>query len=135
MTTDQQHQTLTTTEEPAMKNEWQTHAACLGIDPDLFFPEQGEAGSTATHAKQVCAGCEVRTECLDYAAANAEQYGIWGGLSPRERQGLRTGRQHLRRPINHGTQGGYQAHRRRGEQACTSCIDANIRARQKRVAS
>ena len=51
-----------------------------------FFPEKG--GSTR-EAKRVCATCEVREECLQYALANDERFGIWGGLSERERRKLK----------------------------------------------
>jgi WhiB family redox-sensing transcriptional regulator len=65
---------------------WQRSANCLGVDPDLFFPERG--GSTH-EAKEVCRGCVVRQECLQYAVQNNEKFGIWGGLSERERRCLR----------------------------------------------
>jgi len=65
---------------------WQDRANCLGVDPDLFFPERG---ASTREAKSVCAGCEVRLECLEYALANGEKFGIWGGLSERERRRLR----------------------------------------------
>jgi WhiB family transcriptional regulator, redox-sensing transcriptional regulator len=65
---------------------WQRSANCLGVDPDLFFPERG--GSTR-EAKEVCRGCVVRQECLQYALDNSEKFGIWGGLSERERRRLR----------------------------------------------
>ncbi|MBN9325765.1 MAG: WhiB family transcriptional regulator, partial [Cellulomonas sp.] len=51
-----------------------------------FFPEKG--GSTR-EAKKVCTQCEVRAECLEYALANDERFGIWGGLSERERRKLK----------------------------------------------
>lgn len=56
---------------------------CATTDPEAFFPEKG--GSTR-EAKRVCAVCPVQAECLDYAIANNERYGIWGGLSERERR-------------------------------------------------
>jgi WhiB family redox-sensing transcriptional regulator len=62
---------------------WQSRANCAGIDPDLFFPERG---ASTLAAKQVCWGCEVRTECLTYAIDHNEKHGIWGGLSGRERR-------------------------------------------------
>ena len=65
---------------------WQADALCAQTDPEAFFPEKG--GSTR-EAKRVCEGCEVRSECLDYALANDERFGIWGGLSERERRRLR----------------------------------------------
>jgi WhiB family redox-sensing transcriptional regulator len=67
-------------------NRWQTRANCLGVDPDLFFPERG---ASTREAKSVCAGCEVRDDCLEYALSNGEKFGIWGGLSERERRRLR----------------------------------------------
>jgi len=54
--------------------------------PEAFFPEKG--GSTR-EAKRICSGCEVRAECLEYALANDERFGIWGGLSERERRRVR----------------------------------------------
>ena len=65
---------------------WQEQALCAQTDPEAFFPEKG--GSTR-EAKRVCVGCEVRAECLDYALANDERFGIWGGLSERERRRLK----------------------------------------------
>lgn len=65
---------------------WQVDALCAQTDPEAFFPEKG--GSTR-EAKRICDGCEVRSECLDYALGNDERFGIWGGLSERERRKLR----------------------------------------------
>jgi WhiB family redox-sensing transcriptional regulator len=67
-------------------NRWQERANCLGVDPDLFFPERG---ASTREAKSVCRGCEVRVECLEYALAQGEKFGIWGGLSERERRRVR----------------------------------------------
>jgi WhiB family transcriptional regulator, redox-sensing transcriptional regulator len=72
---------------------WQTHAECRGADPDLFFPTQGEATAPA---KAVCAACPVRIDCLEYAMSNRITFGIWGGMSERERQRLRRQRRLLR---------------------------------------
>ncbi|AOZ72454.1 transcription factor WhiB [Boudabousia tangfeifanii] len=65
---------------------WQERALCAQTDPEAFFPEKG--GSTR-EAKGVCAMCEVRQECLEYALANDERFGIWGGMSERERRKLK----------------------------------------------
>ena len=65
---------------------WQERALCAQTDPEAFFPAKG--GSTR-EAKRVCASCEVREECLEYALANDERFGIWGGLSERERRKLK----------------------------------------------
>jgi WhiB family redox-sensing transcriptional regulator len=66
--------------------EWQDRALCAETDPEAFFPEKG--GSTR-EAKRICSGCEVRSQCLEYALAHDERFGIWGGLSERERRRLK----------------------------------------------
>lgn len=65
---------------------WQTDSLCAQTDPEAFFPEKG--GSTRD-AKKICGSCEVRSQCLEYALQNDERFGIWGGLSERERRKLR----------------------------------------------
>ena len=71
----------------AMTEEgWRVEALCAETDPEAFFPEKG--GSTR-EAKRVCTGCAVRAECLEFALTNDERFGIWGGLSERERRLLR----------------------------------------------
>ena len=65
---------------------WQERALCAQTDPEAFFPEKG--GSTR-EAKKVCTGCDVRSECLEYALDHDERFGIWGGLSERERRKLK----------------------------------------------
>ena len=64
-------------------DQWQDRALCAQTDPEAFFPEKG--GSTR-EAKRVCRSCDVRTECLEFALENDERFGIWGGLSERERR-------------------------------------------------
>ena len=59
-----------------IRDQWQDRALCAQTDPEAFFPEKG--GSTR-EAKKICLGCEVRHECLDYALAHDERFGIWGG--------------------------------------------------------
>jgi WhiB family redox-sensing transcriptional regulator len=78
-----------TGKHPGMTPEdpgWQELALCAQTDPEAFFPEKG--GSTR-EAKRVCQSCEVRQECLEYALGNDERFGIWGGLSERERRRLK----------------------------------------------
>jgi len=65
---------------------WHDQALCAETDPEAFFPEKG--GSTR-EAKKVCVRCDVRVECLEYALAKDERFGIWGGLSERERRRLK----------------------------------------------
>ena len=65
---------------------WQSRALCAQTDPEEFFPEKG---MSPRGAKQVCAACPVRKECLTYALENDERFGIWGGMSARERASIR----------------------------------------------
>src|SRR5437899_10094452 len=71
------------------ERSWQDQANCMGVDPDLFFPERG---ASTREAKEVCRGCVVREDCLEYALANGEKFGIWGGMSERERRRIRRAR-------------------------------------------
>ncbi|PZP15880.1 MAG: transcription factor WhiB [Brachybacterium faecium] len=75
-----------TVEQDEAELSWQERALCAQTDPEAFFPEKG--GSTR-EAKKVCVSCEVRAECLEYALENDERFGIWGGLSERERRKLK----------------------------------------------
>lgn len=68
---------------------WQARANCTGVDPELFFPERG---SSTREAKEVCRGCVVQQDCLEFAIANGEKFGIWGGMSERERRRVRRSR-------------------------------------------
>lgn len=69
--------------------EWQERALCSQTDPEVFFPEKG---GTTRDAKSVCIGCPVRSECLEWALAHDERFGVWGGLSERERRKLKGAR-------------------------------------------
>lgn len=68
--------------------DWYERALCPQTDPDAFFPEKG--GSTK-EAKKICLGCPVKQQCLQWALDNDERFGIWGGLSERERRRLHRG--------------------------------------------
>lgn len=70
----------------AVDQDWQEQALCAQTDPEAFFPEKG--GSTR-EAKRICRACGVRDECLEYALEHDERFGIWGGLSERERRRLK----------------------------------------------
>lgn len=116
---------------------WRDSALCAQTDPDTFYPEKG--GSTRP-AKRLCGSCEVRQQCLDYALTNGERFGIWGGLSERERRRLRPLPAQPREPrprrpaaIAHGTEAGYKAHRRAGEEACQGCRQGAWEARNRRA--
>ncbi len=73
-----------------MIDDWRTRANCLGVDPELFFAERGES---TREAKQVCAGCAVKAQCL--AESQNEKFGIWAGLSERDRRKQRRARRLL----------------------------------------
>lgn len=66
-----------------MNLSWRQHAACRGVDPDIFYPASEE---DAEAAKAICAECPVRQACLEYALANRERDGVWGGATERERR-------------------------------------------------
>lgn len=71
--------------------EWMGEAVCASADPEAWFPPKG---SSTREAKRICRGgrgispCPVRSECLSYALRHDERFGVWGGLSDRERSAL-----------------------------------------------
>jgi WhiB family redox-sensing transcriptional regulator len=68
---------------------WHVQARCRGLDPSVFYPDRG---ATGTFARSLCTVCGVREECLEYALSHDERFGIWGGMSERERRLLRARR-------------------------------------------
>ena len=66
-----------------MNLTWRQHAACRGLDPEIFFPATDEE---AVVAKAVCAGCAIRQACLDHALGSRERDGVWGGATEKERR-------------------------------------------------
>ncbi len=69
----------------ASNEEWQDRAACRIVPVEIFFPP---AEQEAEEAKAICATCEVRQLCLEFALAAGERFGIWGGLNTQERRAL-----------------------------------------------
>jgi WhiB family redox-sensing transcriptional regulator len=65
---------------------WQDQALCAQVDPEIFFPEKG---GSVRRPKRVCARCDVRAECLEYALDTSQAFGIWGGMTERERYRLK----------------------------------------------
>lgn len=66
--------------------EWMKDAVCASTDPESFFPERG---GSPRDAKKFCLSCPVRAQCLAYAMGRDERFGVWGGLSERERRRLK----------------------------------------------
>ena len=66
-----------------MNLPWRQHAACRGLDPEIFYPASDEE---AEAAKAVCAQCVVASACLEHALAHREREGVWGGATERERR-------------------------------------------------
>jgi WhiB family redox-sensing transcriptional regulator len=64
--------------------EWSEHGLCRSTDPDELFVQ----GAAQQRAKAVCTGCPVRTECLAYALDHRVEFGVWGGMTERERRAL-----------------------------------------------
>lgn len=115
----------------ARQEPWRQHAACRGLPPAWFF---GESSTDVALARAVCADCPVRQQCLDAACDNHEQFGVFGGLTVKERRRVSKGLPaHMRRqPIKHGTHGGYSSHLRRREVACEACRAAHAAYRHER---
>ena len=67
------------------KSEWEDHAVCAQADPDLWFPDGEWESADVTHAKQICSGCPVMSQCLEFALTYP-QAGIWGGTTESERR-------------------------------------------------
>ncbi|WP_106536031.1 WhiB family transcriptional regulator [Haloactinopolyspora alba] len=69
------------------RDAWRVHAACRGMDTDLFYPEGRGRTLRAREqiAKEVCLSCPVARQCREAATALPERYGIWGGLTEGER--------------------------------------------------
>lgn len=80
-----------------VRPEWQQEAACRGMDPDLFFPvgRTGDAVGDIALAREVCAGCPVAADCLEFALSARNPVisaGIWAGLTDRQLERLRAER-------------------------------------------
>jgi len=72
--------------------DWQVNAACRGTDTSNFYHPENERGPSRVkremRAKAVCSGCPVIENCLRWALTTREPYGVWGGLSPEDRESL-----------------------------------------------
>lgn len=99
-------------QRPVLDEDWRDQAACRGMDTNLFFPERGH--NATDEVKAACASCPVAQQCLDYAMALGDRFGIWGGTSDKQRRVIR-------RTDWHGTASGYRMHHLEGTQPCERC--------------
>lgn len=76
-----------------MERNWASRAACKGLDPAIFYPQDDDE---AGEAKAVCAECPVQLACLEYAIDEREKNGVWGGATERERLRIIRRRRRLR---------------------------------------
>jgi WhiB family redox-sensing transcriptional regulator len=83
--------------------EWVHRARCKDEDPELFFPvgTTGPAASQIDAAKAVCAGCDVRLQCLEWALSTGQDAGVWGGTSEEERRSIRRARRRQTASAHH----------------------------------
>lgn len=122
--------------EPA--GQWVKQGACRE-DPEAMFPGTNDADIEA--AKAICRSCPVIQQCGQWALATRESTGVLGGMSEAQRRNLlrQRGRgkgrgpkkavpSQPRKPAECGTRGGYQRHRKNGQEACDACKQANTDA-------
>ena len=65
---------------------WMGDAVCAQTDPEVFFPEKG---ASSHEARRVCRGCDVSRECLEFALRTGQRFGVWGGVSERQRRSMK----------------------------------------------
>lgn len=116
---------------------WREQAKCKGMNPDVFHPDLTKPSEIET-VKAICNACPVQHQCAEHAIKEGEPFGIWGGLTERERRIARRrrglpnlSRRHLhiavsefrngKPPAECGTPSGYERHRRARERACDEC--------------
>jgi WhiB family redox-sensing transcriptional regulator len=115
-----------------VRPDWHDDAACRAMGADLFFSERGDIRWVAK-AKAVCATCDVVEECLQWAIDTGSRHGVFGGLTPRERQGMKYGKGV--RLVRCGTTAGEAKHRRLGEKPCVPCAEARREYRRRATAA
>ena len=82
---------------PEVAYSWQTEASCRGVDAEIFFPATEDE---AVPAKAICDTCPVRLACLAFALERNEKFGVWGGLTEKERARLSpAARESIRRQV------------------------------------
>lgn len=114
-------------ELPDEDDDWRLSAACRGLDTSLWFPS--EAGDSASNrlAKRICKTCPVQPQCLQFALDNNEPWGVWGGMSARQRLDFQRRRLRPRSMDSHGTESDYNLHLRLGTVPCAECRRAHAK--------
>jgi WhiB family transcriptional regulator, redox-sensing transcriptional regulator len=123
--------------------EWMAMALCAETDPEAFFPEKGRDSSELTAlAKRVCALCDVREDCLEYAIEQRIEHGTWGGLTAHQRKMRRKGQPvrtpALRTACSSGHElvpGNVRIRRSDGARICLKCEARRARDRRARIAA
>lgn len=123
--------------------DWQKDASCGEYPVEWWYPERGAPRTFIDRARNICADCPIRIKCLQYALYHNERIGIWGGTTPDERKQLaktssdirQTARTHTvkRKPVKHGTYGGWAQHIRRDEEPCEPCRKAKNNYQRKKL--
>lgn len=114
-----------------IRHDWRDQALCAQISAgDEWFADKTDGGGlkAINFAKRVCGMCPVQTQCLDFAVANGERFGVWGGVTPRRRRVARSD------DFSdwHGSEAGAKRHHREGSRVCRRCSDGVRRAREDR---
>lgn len=119
-------------------DDWMVSAACRGVGGDWWFcDETPQAASDRAKAKRICQRCDVQAHCLQYALEHDERYGIWGGLTVRERDKIRR-RLNMPKVVQRpqlepcGTLAAARRHQRAGEPLDELCRQAQCRNTQHR---
>lgn len=82
-----QHATVNLPVGPGVIGDWVERAACKG-QTTLMYADEDKAPVKVAVAKRVCDGCPVSPQCLRWALKARERHGVWGGMTPRERDTL-----------------------------------------------
>jgi hypothetical protein len=115
-----------------VRPDWQADAACAGMGNHTFFPDRGDNRDVAK-ARAVCATCDVVEECLQWAIDTGSRHGVFGGLTPKERQGMKYGKGV--RVVRCGTTAGHAKHLRNGEKPCVPCAEARREYQRRTMAA
>ena len=114
--------------------DWRSQGKCVGMNPQLFYPQPDSKGKIPKEAQLACKHCPVINQCYDWALRN-EVHGFWAGLDEKDRKRrqfaagitVRSWRYDPHMLAPHGSPAAYQRHMKAGEQACRSCLEAHAR--------